>query len=61
MARHGIPTARLSRRFTDAADAHAYVDAATARPSSSRPTGWPRAKAWSWPRRAGEAHAAIDA
>ena len=36
MQRHGIPTARHRMRTC----------ASTARPSSSRPTAWPRARAW---------------
>jgi phosphoribosylamine---glycine ligase len=47
MQRHGIPTA-LYATFTDAAAAHAHVRASTARPSSSRPTAWRRARAWWW-------------
>lgn len=47
MKRHGIPTAAYDT-FTDPVAAHAYVDK-TARPSWSRPTAWPRARAWSWP------------
>ncbi len=49
MKRHGIPTAEYET-FTDAAAAHAYVER-RARRSSSRPTDWPLARAWSWPAR----------
>jgi phosphoribosylamine--glycine ligase len=47
MQRHGIPTAAYET-FTDPAAAHAYVDR-WARPSWSRPTAWPPARAWWWP------------
>ena len=43
MKRHAIPTAGYEA-FTDAAAAHAHVDA-SARRSSSRPTAWRRARA----------------
>ena len=47
MKRHGIPTAEYEA-FTDAAAAHAYVEAKGA-PSLSRPMAWRPARAWSWP------------
>ena len=52
MQRHGIPTAALRRCSSDAAAAHAPRRRARPRRSSSRPTAWPRARAWSSRRRA---------
>ena len=44
MRRHRIPTADYAT-FDDAAEAHAFVQQRAHR-SSSRPTAWPRARAW---------------
>ena len=44
MQRHAIPTAAFAT-FSEAADAHAYVDAQGA-PIVVRPMAWPLARAW---------------
>jgi phosphoribosylamine--glycine ligase len=46
MQRHGIPTADYET-FSDAAGA-TPTSTRRARPSSSRPTAWPPARAWWW-------------
>ena len=59
MARHGIPTAEY-RTFTDAAEAHAYVDDRGA-PIVVKADGLAAGKGVVVAMNAGEAHAAIDA
>jgi len=59
MQRHGLPTARYAS-FTDAADAHRYVDAQGA-PIVIKADGLAAGKGVVVATRLGEAHAAIDA